>query len=55
MNNAHTGDDIDVQELGKVNLTGFEDLVAGEIDTEWMLDILFRLLRVPSPSGAPTR
>lgn len=51
MNNAHTGDDIDVQELGKVNLTGFEDLVAGEIDTEWMLDILFRLLRVPSPSG----
>lgn len=42
---------IDVQELGKENLTGFEDLVGGEIDTEWMIDILFRLLRTPSPSG----
>ncbi|GAA4284826.1 osmoprotectant NAGGN system M42 family peptidase [Brevibacterium daeguense] len=42
---------IDVQELGKANLTGFEELAAGQIDTEWMIDILFRLLRTPSPSG----
>lgn len=42
---------IDVQELGKANLTGFQDLSTGEIDTEWMVDILFRLLRTPSPSG----
>ena len=50
--NDHTDEQkIDVQELGKANLTGFLDLAAGEIDTEWMIDILFRLLRTPSPSG----
>lgn len=43
--------DIDVQELGKQNLTGFEELAAGGIDTDWMIDILFKLLRTPSPSG----
>lgn len=40
-----------VSELGKDNITGFTELTAGDIDQEWMLDILFRLLRTPSPSG----
>ena len=45
------GSAYNVAELGKDNATGFTDLTPGDIDQRWMLDILFRLLRTPSPSG----
>lgn len=42
---------LDVQAIGRANLAGFADLAPAEIDLEWMVDILFDLVRIPSPSG----
>lgn len=42
---------MNVHEQGRRNLSGFRELRPAQIDTEWMVDVLFGLLRTPSPSG----